>query len=493
MKRYFLSFLLLLLSGHPVFSDYKITRGPAPGEIYFIGPTCTYLGLYHSVDYGQTAVCVDSTFNGYITSITADKTPGVIYYVDMTTSLYRSDNYGMMNSWNVINGDISYCISSGVAEGYIYNAIASHSTDYGVNFMNHACNGLYGSLLYSEIDQQPEVGYCITKDGDDDSLFLHISYNNFQNLSIQNIIKYIGLDNIITRGSLKGELYLSNTSGQILFSDDFGASIIEINRTNYPLYPLYEFARHLVGGHIEGELYVYYRYITDWWISAHIYILHSTDHGVSFDVYHPFAMGEQPLLANFSGKAAGFEVSDILPSLNGDTVYHPAGACPLTVQFCNYSFGDITKYEWDFQNNGTIDSYEAEPSFTFKDTGFYSVRLTIYKGSMDTSSFLRENYVYVYSTTGVPEIEKKHASLMTCYPNPFTGRTDIYYKLDNPSNVSIKIYNVAGQMVSEINSGAQEAGTNRTTFDATGMPAGMYYYSLQVNGKAIGCRKMVIN
>lgn len=419
-----------------------ITRGPAPGEIYFIGPTHTYLGLYHSVDYGQTAVCVDSTC--YVTSITADKTPGVIYYVDMSTALYRSDNYGMMNSWNFIKGDISHYISSGVTEGYIYNAIASHSINYGANFMNHACNGLYGSLLYSEIDQQPEVGYCVTNFGVYDTLFLQVSYDNFENLSIQHELKHMGMDNFITRGSVEGELYLQNTSGQILFSDDYGASIIEINRTNYPLN--FEFGRLVVGGHIEGELYVYYFYMV--WYKAHIYILHSTDHGISFDVYHPFAMGEQPLLANFSGKAAGFEVSDILPSLNSDTVYHPAGACPLTVQFCNYSFGDITKYEWDFQNNGTIDSYEAEPSFTYKDTGFYSVRLTVYKGSSDTSTFLRENYVYVYSTVGIPVVEKKRASQMTCYPNPFTNNIRIIHHSNrNVKDLNVVIYSISGEKI----------------------------------------------
>jgi len=83
--------------------------------------------------------------------------------------------------------------------------------------------------------------------------------------------------------------------------------------------------------------------------------------------------------------------------------------------------------------------------------------------------------------------------LMQNVPNPFTGRTDIYYKLDNPSDVSIKVYNLVGQMVCEINEEAREVGTYRTTFDATGMPAGMYYCSLLVNGKVSDSKKMVLN
>jgi len=83
--------------------------------------------------------------------------------------------------------------------------------------------------------------------------------------------------------------------------------------------------------------------------------------------------------------------------------------------------------------------------------------------------------------------------LMQNVPNPFTSRTDIYYKLDIPSDVSIKIYNVMGQMVCELNEGAREGGTYRTTFDATGMPAGMYYCSMQVNGKVSDSKKMLVN
>jgi|GEM_PF-2251296 len=83
--------------------------------------------------------------------------------------------------------------------------------------------------------------------------------------------------------------------------------------------------------------------------------------------------------------------------------------------------------------------------------------------------------------------------LLQNVPNPFNGRTDIYYKLDYPSDVSIKIYNLMGQMVCELNEGAREVGTYRTTFDATGMPSGMYYYSLLVSGRVTDSKKMLID
>ena len=46
--------ILLLLFGFHIstfaFADYHITRGPDIGEVYFVGPTMTGEGIYHSTD-----------------------------------------------------------------------------------------------------------------------------------------------------------------------------------------------------------------------------------------------------------------------------------------------------------------------------------------------------------------------------------------------------------------------------------------------------------
>ena len=61
----------------------KITRGPDIGEIYFLGPTHTGTGLYHSTDFGETAVCMDSIIVNQAMAVTADKADGYVYYVTM--------------------------------------------------------------------------------------------------------------------------------------------------------------------------------------------------------------------------------------------------------------------------------------------------------------------------------------------------------------------------------------------------------------------------
>ena len=210
MKKLALTTILLFLVSVS-FPDRYITRGPNPGEIYFLGPTVTGEGLYYSTDFGMTAICIDSTIYQAM-RITADKTAGVVYYATMLETLYRSYNFGNAGSWQNVNNGIYLLINSGVIEGYIYNAINSHSEDFGNNFISHNYNGFFGSLKDTEIDNQGNIGYAICrKSSVPDTLYLLITSDNFENLYIQNKL-IMGGGNIVklSRGVNYGELYLFN-------------------------------------------------------------------------------------------------------------------------------------------------------------------------------------------------------------------------------------------------------------------------------------------
>jgi len=53
------------------------------------------------------------------------------------------------------------------------------------------------------------------------------------------------------------------------------------------------------------------------------------------------------------------------------------GSAPFTVQFMDTSTGKVTDRYWDFTNDGSIDSQEANPVFTYPEEGTYSVRLIV--------------------------------------------------------------------------------------------------------------------
>ncbi|MCK5762983.1 MAG: hypothetical protein KAH05_02585, partial [Clostridiales bacterium] len=200
----------ILLFTFNLSADYSITRGPEIGEIYYRSNTLTGKGIYRSTDFGETATCMDST-NYDISQITADLTPGVVYGKDLQNNLYISYNYGQEGSWTQRNTNVSIMHSSR-NEGHIYHGISRHSENYGVTFFEHLYNGYFGSFNSSEIDNEDNIGYAIIYDSDImDSLFLLISYDDFENLEIQHSFNrfngYIGY-NPMTSGYNNGEVYM---------------------------------------------------------------------------------------------------------------------------------------------------------------------------------------------------------------------------------------------------------------------------------------------
>ena len=68
------------------------------------------------------------------------------------------------------------------------------------------------------------------------------------------------------------------------------------------------------------------------------------------------------------------------------------------------------------------------------------------------------------------------------FPNPFNPATIISFKLNQSGFVSLKVYNLVGQVVAVLVNENKEAGTYSTQFDASELSAGIYLYKLQVNG-----------
>jgi len=72
------------------------------------------------------------------------------------------------------------------------------------------------------------------------------------------------------------------------------------------------------------------------------------------------------------------------------------------------------------------------------------------------------------------------------YPNPFNPETRIDYTLPEKQNVSLRVYNMLGEMVQELVNEVKPAGTYTVTFDgssaASGLPSGIYVYRIQTEG-----------
>ena len=73
-------------------------------------------------------------------------------------------------------------------------------------------------------------------------------------------------------------------------------------------------------------------------------------------------------------------------------------------------------------------------------------------------------------------------SLSQNYPNPFNPNTVISYSVAKEGNVTLKVFNAAGQQVSELVNSVQQAGIYNVEFNASSLSSGVYFYKLESNG-----------
>lgn len=77
-------------------------------------------------------------------------------------------------------------------------------------------------------------------------------------------------------------------------------------------------------------------------------------------------------------------------------------------------------------------------------------------------------------------------------PNPFSGATNVRFSLPRNDHVSLKVYNVAGQLVSTLLDRDAEAGDHAVEFRANGLSPGMYFMALRVGSDARVVRSVVL-
>ncbi len=111
-----------------------------------------------------------------------------------------------------------------------------------------------------------------------------------------------------------------------------------------------------------------------------------------------------------------------------------------------------------------------------------------------TPVYFDEFFVGAVGSTSVREVagELPHEfKLEQNYPNPFNPATTIKFQLPIASSVSLKVYNLLGQEVSNLLNGEMNAGIYEVTFDASKLSSGIYYYHLTAVDTKTG--KLLLN
>jgi len=101
-----------------------------------------------------------------------------------------------------------------------------------------------------------------------------------------------------------------------------------------------------------------------------------------------------------------------------------SGYAPEEVQFTDLSEGNVTAWEWDFNNDGVIDSTLQNPVHTYANPGNYTVNLIV-TGAGGNDSELKVDYLQFVSCPHFADFVAEPTQMSGRHPIQFTDLTDI--------------------------------------------------------------------
>ena len=90
-----------------------------------------------------------------------------------------------------------------------------------------------------------------------------------------------------------------------------------------------------------------------------------------------------------------------------------------------------------------------------------------------------------------PNVVPSEFNLSQNYPNPFNPSTNIQVSLKQPGQMSLKIYNVLGQLVKVVDQGYRSAGQYDFSVNMSTFSSGVYFYTLHQGSNMI-TKKMLL-
>jgi photosystem II stability/assembly factor-like uncharacterized protein len=127
------------------------------------------------------------------------------------------------------------------------------------------------------------------------------------------------------------------------------------------------------------------------------------------------------------------------------------------------------------------------------------INLNIQSVMIDSSGYLYVNtdsglFKSVQIVTSVNKINVNNnilPQLPQNYPNPFSGMTNVEYKIPNEEQVTLEVYNALGEKIATLAHGEQSAGAHSVPFQSNDLQNGIYFYRLTA-GKLTQTGKMAV-
>ncbi|MDP8240801.1 MAG: T9SS type A sorting domain-containing protein [Candidatus Hatepunaea meridiana] len=109
----------------------------------------------------------------------------------------------------------------------------------------------------------------------------------------------------------------------------------------------------------------------------------------------------------------------------------------------------------------------------------------------DSASGESDSLFVVLHGNGVQAVENDPVSALPAgfcvnrvYPNPFNSEVKLSYSLTHPSEVTVRVYNTSGRLVTSLYEGLRSAGAYTVTWDGSGVQSGIYLIQVTSSGSS---------
>ncbi len=172
------------------------------------------------------------------------------------------------------------------------------------------------------------------------------------------------------------------------------------------------------------------------------------------------------------------------------TVNTRSGTPDYRFNFSDISRGQAISWDWDFNNDGIIDSHNRDASYIYNQPGMYSVKLSI-TFSSGSKSLIKDNYIYV-QTADVKPISKAD-DVVKIFPNPASNTISLDFTLKKKDDIIINVFDIKGVNIKKYsfqgkNAGSHSIHINTSDFTKEGQTESVV---IQINCKEFDVKKVI--
>jgi plastocyanin len=201
------------------------------------------------------------------------------------------------------------------------------------------------------------------------------------------------------------------------------------------------------------------------------------------------------LLTLLFGLSARATVYDVKIGLNGANSYDPQN---LTIKV-----GDAVRFVWVSGTHPTMsDSSPAawatftpsatntNQTFTFSQAGSYNYHCTAHAAQSGTTYIGMIGNITVQTALAAAPAQAIVPTL-TLFPNPSRGPLTVQVAGQRGQDYKLRLTNILGREV-RVQAVRPEQAADGLAIDLSGLPAGLYFYSLLVNDKVVATKRLTL-